>query len=161
MDSTAFSSFIYTPTPAYKANRRALRKSIIPSIKITRSPTIPTISHPVPHPDSPFPGPRLDLELDDRSDTTFLRPNTTPRESESASINHTPTAHLPIPCTAIVHADNNPNATAARVETNDNGHDDPNSNPRVSWRFSQFFVDWDKQDFSATSINDSKIGIAL
>ena len=161
MDSTTFSSFVYTPTPAYKANRRAFRKSTIPSINITRSPTIPPISRPIPHPDSPLPGPRLDLELDDRSDTTFLRPNTTPRESESASINHTPAAHPPMPCTAVVHANNNANTTAARIETNDNGHDNPDSNPRVSWRFSQFFVDWDKQDFFATSINDSKIGIAL
>jgi len=161
MYSTTFSSFVYTPTPAYRATRRALRKSTVPSIKITRSSTIPTISRPIPHPDFPLPGPRLDLELDDGSNTTFLRPNATPRESESASINHTPAAHLPIPGTTVVHANDNINATATRIETNDNGHDHPEFNSRVSWRFSQFFVDWDKQDFSATSISDSKIGIAL
>jgi hypothetical protein len=66
-----------------------------------------------------------------------------------------------MPYTAVVHANKNVNTAAARIETNGNGHDNPDSNPRVSWRFSQFFVDWDKQDFSATSISDSKIGIAL
>ena len=166
-DTTSLSSFVYTPSSAYKVTRR---KSTIPSIKITRSPIIPTISGPIPHPDDPLPGPGFDLESHDGSNRTFLRPDTTPRESES-----------PMPSTAVVYENSNTN-TSAGIETNHNSYDhattstntwqsnvpttlpdNPGANPCLSTneRFSQFFVDLERQDCSATSIDRSNIGIAI
>jgi hypothetical protein len=179
MDTTTFSSFTYTPMSAYKATHRVLRKkSTIPSIKITRSPSMPTISRPIPHPDVPLPGPRLDLESNDMSDTTFLHPNAMPE----SPIMKTPMVSQPMPYTAVVHANNNTNPTTATIETNLNGHDHAtaaattdsggpdvsttlrvnlDSNPCVSWRLSQCFVDWDKHDDSVFPLSPSKIGIAI
>lgn len=155
MDTTSFSSFIYTPTSAYKATHQRARKSTIPSIKITRSPTIPAISCPIPLSEGPLHGPRLDFESTDMSDTTFLHPNAM-LESPNAA-------------TARIETNHNDHNHVTPAITTDSGqsnvsttlHDNPDSNSRVSWRLSQFFVDWDKQDYSTTSLRPSQIGIAI
>ncbi|KIM37030.1 hypothetical protein M413DRAFT_31193 [Hebeloma cylindrosporum] len=183
MDTSTLSSFIYTTRSAYKATqKRALRKSTIPSIKITRSSTVLSISHPIPHPDGPLPGPQLDMEVNDGSGTTFLHPEATSGDTESptSTTYSPPPVYLPIPCTAVVHENNNTNITPARTEASHDNHDratstttsgrrsyvtstlpdDPDSNPRLSFsgRFSQFFVGWDD---SVSSIASSDIGIAI
>ena len=165
-DTTSLSSFIYTPRSAYEATHR---KSTIPSIKISRSPTIP---------DSP---PLFDLESHDGSNATFLRPDASPRELESPSIDHSPTVYLPVPSIAVMHENDDTN-NSARIETDlasydhattstDTRHSDvhttlpDNSDPNLRIPtiegLSQLLVDWGRQDDSATSIDRSNIGIAI